>query len=53
MVVEFKFVELSQQAVAGALIGDCVPFFDEVVGLFGICSVFDLDLDTVRDPSIK
>ena len=46
-------MESIQQVIAGTLIGDCVSFLDEVIGLFSICTIFDFDLDAFANPGVK
>ena len=34
-------------------IGDRISLLDKVIGLLSVCTIFDLDLDTVRDLGVK
>lgn len=54
-VLKLESVELIQQAIACTLIGNRVSLLGKVVGLLGVCTIFDLDLnlDAVGDPGVK
>jgi hypothetical protein len=52
-VVKLESVELVQQAITRTFYSNCVSFLNEVVGFLSVCTIFNLDLDAVRDLSVK
>lgn len=53
VIIELEVVKSVEEVIAGALVGDGVSLFNEIICLPGVYTVFNLNVDAIGDPSVK